>query len=423
VCNDVEPPGHTPALAPLSARSAAAEDEIGARIGERGRITFAEFMELALYHPTGGYYTAGSPVGARGDYYTSPAAHPAFGASIAVMLQNMWEALERPSPFHIVEMGAGDGLLARDIAAFMPALSDELAQSLHYITLDRTSPAPRRGTDETTPRRVIATGVPLYNVVGCLLSNELVDAFPVAVFEVRESVPLEVYVTLRDGEHHEVLDDPSTPELIQALAGLTHDLPEGYRGEVNVGMATWVEDVAGALGRGFVVTIDYGHAGAEPFPPGRREGTVRTHRGHTAGSDPLRHIGAQDITAHVDFSLLDRLGSENGLAGFGIVSQADLLGALGINRWLRNLRKMALSQPDRDANMMAMRDIVRPGGLGDFGILVQEKNTGVSDLEQLLSPADRELPPPPLLDPAHTPLMEGSYPHATWQPPQTWDLP
>ena len=410
-----------PPPAPLSARSA--EDEIRARVGKRGRITFAEFMELALYHPTGGYYSAGSPVGSRGDYYTSPAAHPAFGAAIAVMLLNMWEALGRPSPFHAVEMGAGDGLLARDIATFMPILSDELAQNLHYTTLDRTSPTPHRGPDVTTPSKVIATGVPLHNVVGCLLSNELVDAFPVALFEVRDGIPREVYVTLRDGEHHEILDDPSTPELIQALAGLDRDMPEGYRGEVNVGMAPWMGEVSRALSRGFVVTIDYGHASPEPFPQSRHEGTLRTHRGHTAGSDPLRHIGAQDITAHVDFSLLGRLGSEAGLVGLGIVSQADLLGALGLNRWLQNLRGMSLPQAERDANMMAMRDIVRPGGLGDFGILVQEKNTGVSSLERLMPPPDADLPPPPLLDPAHTPLLEGSYPHATWHPPQTWDLP
>ena len=400
-----------------------AEDEIRARIGSRGRITFAEFMELALYHPTGGYYTAGSPVGSRGDYYTSPAAHPAFGAAIAVMLHSMWEALGRPSPFHAVEMGAGDGLLARDIAAFMPALSDELAQDLRYVTLDRTSPVQHRGPDGTTPRKVITAGVPVHNIVGCLLSNELIDAFPVALFEVRDGSPREVYVTVIDGELREEMDDPHTPQLLAALAGLDRDLPEGYRGEVNVGMAAWIGEVSRALSRGFVVTMDYGHAGPEPFPLSRPEGTLRTHRGHTAGSNPLHHIGAQDITTHVDFSLLERLGSESGLAGLGIVSQADLLGALGLNRWLRDLRGMELSQAGRDANMMAMRDIIRPGGLGDFGVLVQEKNTGVSGLEQLMPPPDAQLPPPPLLDPAHTPLLEGSYPHATWQPPETWDLP
>lgn len=400
-----------------------AKTEIRARIGLRGRIAFAEFMELALYHPTGGYYTSGSPVGATGDYYTSPSAHPAFGAALAVMLRNMWEALERPSPFHVVEIGAGDGLLAHDIAAFIPALSPQLAQDLHYVALDRTSPTPIHAPDTTTTNRVAATGVPLRNIVGCMLSNELIDAFPVALFEVRDGVPREIYITLQDGELREVLDEPNTPELIQAIARLDHKLPEGYRGEVNLGVKTWIDEASQALDRGFIVTIDYGHAGSDPYPPHRPDGTLRTHRSHTAGNDPLRHVGAQDITSHVDFVDLERLGTESGLAGLGIVSQADLLGALGINYWLHSLRRMELSQLDRDANMMAMRDIIRPGGMGDFGILVQQKNTETDNLEQLL-PAEKEnLPPPPLLDSAHTPLFEGSYPQATWHPPQTWNIP
>ncbi len=400
-----------------------AENEIRARIGVHGRITFAEFMELALYHPTGGYYTSGSPVGASGDYYTSPSAHPAFGAALAVILRNMWEALERPSPFHVVEMGAGDGLLARDIAAFIPVLSDQLAQNIRYVALDHTSSTPNLAPDTTTTNRVAATGVPLRNIVGCMLSNELIDAFPVALFEVRDGIPREVYITLQDGELREVLDEPNTPELIQAVAGVDHKLPEEYRGEVNLGMATWIDEASQALDRGFVITIDYGHAGSDPYPPHRPDGTLRTHRIHTAGNNPLSHIGAQDITTHVDFTALDRLGGESGLVGIGIVSQANLLGALGINRWLHTLRRMELSQPDRDANMMAMRDIIRPGGLGDFGILVQQKNTEIHNLEQLLPAEEEDLPSPPLLDPAHTPLLEGSYPHATWQLPQTWNTP
>ena len=88
-----------------------AEAEIRRRIAERGPITFAEFMEVALYHPGGGYYTSGERVGASGDFYTSPSVHPAFGALLAVQLFQMWELLGRPAPFTIAEAGAGNGLL------------------------------------------------------------------------------------------------------------------------------------------------------------------------------------------------------------------------------------------------------------------------------------------------------------------------
>ena len=95
-----------------------AEPDIRARIGERGRVTFAEFMEAALYDPRGGYYTGAGP---DADYYTSPAAHPAFGALVAVQLSRMWEALGRPGCFTAVEMGAGGGLLARDVVSYARA--------------------------------------------------------------------------------------------------------------------------------------------------------------------------------------------------------------------------------------------------------------------------------------------------------------
>ena len=117
-----------------------AEYEIRRRITENGKITFAEFMEVALYHPVDGYYTS-KRIGATGDYYTSPKAHPAFGASIAVELHAMWEALGRPSRFDAVEMGAGIGQLARDVVDYSQSLPGGFGDALRYVAVDRTSPA------------------------------------------------------------------------------------------------------------------------------------------------------------------------------------------------------------------------------------------------------------------------------------------
>ena len=94
-----------------------AESEVRRRIEERGFITFAEFMDLALYWPRGGYYSSGDPIGPGGDYYTSPQVHPVFATLLAVQLFQMWELLDRPDPFTVVELGAGNGLLGRDLAA------------------------------------------------------------------------------------------------------------------------------------------------------------------------------------------------------------------------------------------------------------------------------------------------------------------
>ena len=122
-----------------------AETEIRNRISLRGSITFAEFMELALYHPEG-YYSEDSRIGARGDYFTSPVLHPAFGALLAVQLRVMWDTLGRPSAFWIVEPGARDGQLATDILSFADAHMDEFARALRYVEIDRSSLVLRHAT-------------------------------------------------------------------------------------------------------------------------------------------------------------------------------------------------------------------------------------------------------------------------------------
>ncbi|HBJ30250.1 MAG TPA: hypothetical protein DDY93_02655, partial [Dehalococcoidia bacterium] len=153
-----------------------AETEIRRRIASEGRITFADFMETALYYPEGGYYTTQKVVGGAGDYFTSPAAHPAFGALLALQLERIWEVMGRPEPFHTVEMGAGDGLLARDLVEFTKHLQPEFTRALEYLTTDRTT-----------------SGVAEMGITGCVISNELVDAFPVHRFRIDDGTLKEAF--------------------------------------------------------------------------------------------------------------------------------------------------------------------------------------------------------------------------------------
>ena len=176
------------------------ESEIRRRVAESGKITFAEFMRIALYHPTGGYYSSVSPFGAEGDYYTSPAAHPAFGALLALELRRMWQLLGRPSPFYVIEAGAGSGLLARDVTGYALRLAGGFAEALRYLALDRIPPPTGSGRAPGGYQRVLSNGVPLAGIVGCVLSNELFDAFPVHRFEVHERSIKEVYVGAKNGE-------------------------------------------------------------------------------------------------------------------------------------------------------------------------------------------------------------------------------
>ncbi len=373
-------------------------------------------MAIALYHPMGGYYSEERVREPERDFYTSPAAHPAFGALLSTYVSELWEAMARPSPFYVVEMGAGSGLLARDFLDYAPNLPSGFDEALRYVALDRSHPGFRpAGSD-----RLIAGGLPLSGLTGCVLSNELLDAFPVRRFQIEEGELAEVYVTVEDGELVERLDKPSTSLLAERLGSRASELPDGYKGEVGLGIGEWASRVASALGRGFVITIDYGYEAAELYSPLRKFGTLETYFKHTKGSGPYQRIGRQDITAHVDFSAVVAAGEAAGLKPVLLETQADFLLALGLGRWLYDLGTQDMPAQDRQANVMGLRELVRPEGLGRFKVLVQEKGTGISDLE-IAAPTEPVSPLPlPLLTPDHMPLLEGRYPQGYIELDQLW---
>ena len=399
----------------------AAEQAIRDRIRRQGKITFAEFMRLALYHPIGGYYTSAAPFGAAGDYYTSPAAHPAFGALLCVQFRHMWRLIGKPQHFTVVEMGAGNGILAHDVAAYAPRLSPEFARCLRYICIDRYAPVSAAAHPSFDSLR--AHGVPLRNVIGCLLSNELVDAFPVHRFRIVDGAPLEIYVALdADGAFTETLDAPSTPCIAERINALGFPLPDGFSGEVRLNTRSWIGEVAQALAKGFVITIDYGYEAAELYSHRRSGGTLQTYYRHTEGGSPYQRIGRQDISAHVDFTQLQSDGRAAGLNAIAYTTQADLLQALGIDKMLRQVRAMPLNQIDRSANLMAMRQLIKPSGLGGFKALIQAKGVEASAVDIAPSPAQRGELQAPLLSDRHMPLLDGHYPHAAWQTWETHEL-
>ena len=385
--------------------SSGAERELRGRIAERGRVTFAEFMEAALYDPRGGYYTG---AGADVDYYTSPAAHPAFGALVAVQLSRMWEALGRPGCFTAVEMGAGGGLLARDVVSYAERALSPFSGALRYVTVDRARPS--RVVEDV--RHMVASRMPVAGVVGCVLSNELLDAFPVRRFEMRGGRVLEVYVVVRDGRFVEELDEPSTPELAAYVERLGVELPEGFRGEVNIGIGPWMADVAAALERGFVLTVDYGYV-REELNSADRGDTVQGYYRHTGGASPYERVGEQDLTAHVDFTHVVEEGRRAGLWALSLQSQARFLRDMGLDGLLERVSREPMPESRRMANLMAIRELVKPQGLGGFKVLVQAKgDVAVERLEET-GPVLEELP---LLTDEHVRLLEGRYPHLAWQP-------
>lgn len=411
-----------------------AEQEIRRRIAEDGAITFAEFMALALYWPSGGYYTsADDPVGAGGDFYTSPLVHPAFGALLSVQLFQMWRLMDRPSPFTVLEMGSGSGLLCRDIVEYSKRLPEGFAGSLKYVCQDvNPNPGLANGStsleDQPEVSRIVGglgwgcvdqkmvfpkAKTPKFR--GCVLSNELLDAFPVHQVTMEQDRLSEVYVVEKQGEFALIHDQPSTPRLAERLEKLGVDLAEGQTAEICLGLTDWAGVVADVLDDGFVFTVDYGREAGDLYSnETRRRGTLTTFYQHTQTDAPLRRVGRQDITAQVDFKSVINEGRSFGLTPAGYSTQRDFLLNLGLARWQRSLTSIGLSQSATDANRAGMVDLARPGALGDFKVLVQSKGLenprlwgfqpGRQDTElvKLL-----ESLPAPLLTPDHIDLTRG----------------
>ena len=427
--------------------------EIVRRIRRRGRITFAEFMEVALFWPQGGYYMGPSPIGASGDYYTSPSVHPAFGALLAVQLLQMWHLLDRPQPFTVVEMGAGNGLLARDILSYSSHLVPEFQQSLRYVCLDirdvagletalpsvqdepsqqalkvsriaAAVPASSFDADSLTTGpaggQTLPYGIPLSGIRGCILSNELLDAFPVHQVRVQQGMLQEVYVALQDGRLVETLGEPSCPELADRLRSVAVELAEGQVAEINLGIDRWAGEIASALESGFVLTVDYGRTASQLYSAEERpDGTLTTYYHHTQTDDPFRHVGSQDITAQVDFTAVVQAGRAHGMSMLGYTRQSEFLRSLGLGDWQQRLGGLNLSQQQAQANRAGILDLARTGGLGDFKVLVQGKNVGKPKLWGFDPVPDQEGGlartaglPVPLLTGDHLPFLEGRYPRA-----------
>jgi SAM-dependent MidA family methyltransferase len=215
------------------------------------------------------------------------------------------------------------------------------------------------------------------NVVGCILSNELIDNFPVHRFAINGGSVKEVFVTLSKGNFTEVLDQPSSPRIEERITSLGLSLPEGYRGEVNLALEDWTCQISRTLDRGFILTIDYGQQASDLYSPENNRDTLVCYHRHAVREDPYQDIGQQDITCHVDFTTLMRLGDTHGLATVGYTSQSQFLTNLGFSSFLDALDTQGLSAARTALSRMAMMALVDPEDYGDLKVLAQAKGTGL----------------------------------------------
>ena len=328
----------------------ALREAIVARIRSQGPIPFRDFMEAALYHPQHGYYRSRrEKMGREGDYLTSPEVSSAFGVLVGRQLRQMWQAMDAPHPFDVVEAGAGTGLLCRDILRWARSHAPDFRDALTYTVVEVSDALAQRQQETLAEERenVRWSAELPHCIEGCLLTNELLDSFPVHRVALRDGELMEVFVGWEGTRFVEELRPPSTPEIPAYFRRLGLMPGEGCRAEVNLAAPRWMGGAGRALRRGFVLTFDYGYEAEDLYAPWRSDGTLLCFYRHNPSGDPYARLGRQDITSHVDFTTLRRAGEEAGLQTLGLTSQSDFLSNLGIAEALAPLG-------EGDTNLVAM---------------------------------------------------------------------
>ena len=396
------------------------------------RMTFADYMDLALYHPEQGYYATGAVnIGSEGDFFTSPHLSRDFGELLAEQFAQMWDILGHPMPFTLMEMGAGQGLLAADVLYYLHRHYPDCFEALEYIIIEKAAGLISQQQqqlhrlkigDKALPLRWCSLEeIPENSITGCCFSNELIDAFPVHQVVIEGGQIKEIYVTPAntgidnitldaqapsETNFVEITDTLSTSKLTEYFDFIGIDLlsgtyPEGYRTEVNLAALDWLKTVTKRLQRGFILTIDYGYSAERYYQPARHQGTLQCYYQHQHHDNPYLYIGQQDITAHVNFTALERQGELCGLRKVGFTQQGLFLMALGLGERIAALsardsdRGNAIAKGQDVIKIMQRRQILHqlmdPMGLGGFGVLVQSK--GLTEQEEQVPLKGLTVPP------------------------------
>jgi SAM-dependent MidA family methyltransferase len=386
------------------------------RIAREGPVTVAAFMDAALYDPEEGYYAiAAQRSGRHGDFFTSVDAGPLFGEVLATFVAWVSTALGHPDPFDLVEAGAGNGRLMRDVLDTLACEHPDVYGRLRVHLVERSRMA--REAQPTSLRahapviRTIGEDLPA-SIRGLLFANELLDALPVHRVRMTEGGLVETFVTTRGGRLALMEGPASTPALEEYFRSLDITLPPGQVADISLAARDWCMRAARSLARGYLLLVDYGHEAHRLFREGPACGTLRSYAGHQADPGPrvfpghvasaatalhertetpawLLEPGARDLTAHVDFTTVRRTLQEAGLRPLMQTDQTRWLLASGL------LDRVAPSQPSSDMSALRRRlqakTLVTPGGPGSTHQVLLFGSAGVPapELDRSLLPGWR----------------------------------
>lgn len=356
-------------------------DRLVERIHARGPITFADFMDAALYDPQDGYYTAHAAIGFDGaDFLTSPELGPAFGRALARAAIDAWSGIGKPAQWDLVEAGAGRGILMRDL---LDALGKEKVEAARTARPAIVEVSPRLREQqalalEGRELRWASLARTLAPIRGIVFANEVLDAFPVHVMVRSEDGVREVYVDAKDGALVETLRAPSHPDLRYRVPD---SLPVGGRWEVSLGAESWVAQLAAALAQGYLVIIDYGGEEVDLLSRGGA-GTVRGFSRHRLIADALAAPGAHDLTASVNVTAIRRAAEGAGLTFAGMTTQREALLGLGVREQYGRPTD-PLDQLRAASKRSAIDVLVEPNGLGAYTVLVFAKDAPAAGMRIL----------------------------------------
>jgi SAM-dependent MidA family methyltransferase len=341
-----------------------------------GALDFARYMELALYAPALGYYSAGATkFGAAGDFVTAPELGVVFARCLA---RAVAPALHE-SGGDIVELGPGSGALAVELLLELERLA---ALPRRYRLLERSADLRERQRERLMrhcphlqTRIEWLDAPPAEAWRGVLVANEVIDALPVRLFALRDEglFARAVGVTANGRlDWREIPADAALRETVNnALGTAGASLPRPYRSEVRPMLAPWLAEITGTLDRGSAIFIDYGYAGGAFYAAQRRAGTLRCHFRHRAHDDALLWPGLQDITASVDFDALGAAAAACGLRPEPIASQAQFLIAHGLEAVFAGAHAEAGDEIARYRLAQQVKQLTLPGQMGDaFGVAV-----------------------------------------------------
>jgi SAM-dependent MidA family methyltransferase len=347
-------------------------------IARLGPISCERFIELALYHPRWGYYSQERlRIGRQGDFITNVSVGKLFGEILADQIVELWEILDRPPEFTIVEAGAERGDLGSDL---LTRLSEsQPAISWNYVIVEPSEAKQRQqqqglvGRDARWVRRLNE----LDPIIGIILANELLDAIPVRVVEFSGDQWHEVRVALENERFKFSLESIEDSQLAAMIGRIPAPLPQPYRTEINPAAEDWTRIAAENLRLGFILLIDYGYSQTDYYSPLRTEGTLTAYRNQQRQENIFEAIGETDITAHIDFTAIAEAGLRAGCQLLGYTDQHHFMVGAGESR-MRSFEAEASAsseQRERDQFFRAYKTLMHPEMMGlAFKYLLMSKD-------------------------------------------------